>query len=51
MKMDQAVDIIIKALMDRRYNYKPWWHIPAQIGLFFSSPFWNTYWRTRLGRK
>jgi short-subunit dehydrogenase len=51
MKMDQAVDVIVKALMDRHYNYKPWWHIPAQIGLFFSGPLWNTYWRTRLGRK
>jgi short-subunit dehydrogenase len=51
MKMDQAVDVIVNALMDRRYTYKPWWHIPAQIGLFFSGPLWDTYWRTKLDRQ
>jgi len=45
MPIDNAVDIIIKAIHNRNYNYRPWWHVVAQAGLFVASPFWNSYWK------
>ncbi len=51
MKMDRAVNLIVNALVRRKYNYKPWWHIPVQLGLFLASPMWNMYWRNKGKRK
>lgn len=51
MKMDHAVRVIVQAMTARNYDYKPWWHIPVQIGLTLTSPFWNVYWRRQIKKK
>jgi len=44
MPMNTAVDIIIKGIGNRNYNFYPWWHVFAQAGLFIMKPFWDFYW-------
>jgi short-subunit dehydrogenase len=45
LPMNTAIDIIVKALYKKNYNFFPWWHAFAQVGLFVTRPFWNIYWR------
>lgn len=50
MPMDRAVAIIMKGLIYHR-DYKPWWHVPFQVAMFFLNPFWNIYWRRMIRTK
>jgi short-subunit dehydrogenase len=51
MPMDTAVATIIKGLLNRNYHFKPWWHVPFQVGLFLITPFWATCWKQKPGQR
>jgi short-subunit dehydrogenase len=43
MPMDKAIAAIMKGIVNRS-DFKPWWHVPFQVLMFFGSPFWNGFW-------
>lgn len=51
MSMDTAVAIIVKALLNKNYHFKPWWHVPFQVLLFLASPWWHVYWSKHIKRQ
>jgi short-subunit dehydrogenase len=43
MPMDRAVAMIMRGI-EKRSDYRPWWHVPFKVVMFFGSPFWDIFW-------